>query len=115
MIEHKYYYVLGEGTIPLEGHGFPWPYGVGYDPFDSERPFILWEGVAHGAVGGSFTAKQVLDDSFSDHRRASGTEWILPLLQRVAGGEQVSVEEILKAYRAHHGAEPARKDYSSSQ
>ena len=95
--------VLGEGYDPQV---FGYPYGVDYSPDTPETPIIFWEGSGHMASGGLFTAAQALEAQWADHVRFAGVEWVVPLIERLARGELVALEEVLAAYKAVHGRLP---------
>ena len=95
--------VLGQGYDPKV---FGYPYGVDYSPDTPDTPIVFWEGSGHMASGGSFRADQALEGQWADHLRFAGVLWFVPLIERLARGEAVALEEVRLAYRAEHGRDP---------
>ncbi len=61
MSPHKRFVWLGRGN-----HG-NWPYEVGLDFDNSERPIVLAEGSGHGSMGGNFLLQETLDQVWQSH------------------------------------------------
>lgn len=101
------YYTLAKGTkaLPLAG-GFPWPYEVSLCFDRVSDPVGFSEGVAHGAQGGHFSANEALQPSWHDHLVQAEGEWLRPFIERLASGQHLDAEEVLRVFRSKHGKEP---------
>jgi len=99
-------YILGEGTNYLETSKYDWPYCIEYDSGNTATPFILSEGVAHGAMGGAFSAVNLLSGDWDKHIQYTKSEWLFPFAKRIASGEPVSIDEVIEAYKSVYGTEP---------
>jgi len=101
-------YHLGQGyrnnqnSQPFLG----WPFMVDYTPDNKSGVFYLSEGDTHNGNGCFMNAARVLEPVWREHLETAGTSWLLPILERIVGGETVPEREILEAYAAVHGAEP---------
>lgn len=100
-------YRLGHGTRsqPLAA-GFAWPFGIDWDTNDPRRPLWLWEGVAHGSAAANVTPTEALAPTWREHFAICDAMWLLPLLERMAVGDAVGWEEVVRAHVAAHGVEP---------
>lgn len=100
-------YKLGEGYPIHNGQPlYAWPYRVDYLPDYPNGVFYLSEGDTRNGNGSFFAAHQVLGSRWRDHVATAGVLWLVPLLERIAHGEDVDREEILKAYQQVHGTLP---------
>ena len=93
-------YQLGVGGTAV------YPYEVGYVPDQPQTPIYFAEGDAKFGSGGFFTATQALEPQWVEHLKTAGVIWFVPFLQRLAAGNIVALEEILKVFKSIHGHEP---------
>ena len=101
------FYALGEGGLE-NPDGTPsrsWPYEVAYAPHERPREFYLAEGDAKHGNGGFFSPAALLSATWRPHLEKTHTLWLLPILERMAGDDDVSLTEILDAYRREHGVD----------
>lgn len=102
------YYTLAKGEeITSYSSGYPWPYEVSICFDQVPFPVVIAEGVAHGAASTRLTAMDALKGHWQTHFAKSKGEWLVPILRRMAAGENVSAEEPVAAYKTIHGQEPA--------
>lgn len=83
-------------------------YGVEYHPnFESYgRMITVWEGTlgGNGKSGATLSPQELLKrvregKAFRRYFEITDCEWFIPYIQRMAEGNDVSIEEIKKAYR----------------
>jgi hypothetical protein len=106
-------YKLGEG-YPSTNEGKPlyaWPYTLYYAPDYPGGPFYLGAGDARNGNGTFLSAVEALRPEWREDLRIAEGEWLLPLLQRLAEGEDVACSEVLEAYRQVHGKAPSREEW----
>ena len=82
---------------------YSWPYEISYAPAYRPREFYLAEGDARNGNGGFFPAATVLEPQWRSHLKITDALWLLPILERMARGEIVAPEEILRAYEQEYG------------
>lgn len=107
-------YRLGEG-YPTTREGEPlysWPYTVHYAPGCEEGSFFLASGDARNGNGTFLRPEQVLEPQWRGELRVAGAEWLVPLLERMAQGEQVESSEVLAAYQMVHGEPAVREEWT---
>lgn len=107
-------YHLGKGyTTTRDGKPLrSWPYEVDYTPGCPRGEFFLSEGDARNGNGAFFAAADVLNGEWRAHLETAGALWLLPLLERMAGGQAVSSAEVLDAYRQVHGEPPPSEEWN---
>lgn len=109
--ESRCYYILGEGSAadndPKYREGYP--FVVWYFPNECPHPFMMGEGAGHAANSGFFPAEELVGEKWREHFRRADCLWLLPLLQRIAAGEELPPDEILNACQAHSGRPPERR------
>ncbi|GAA2130418.1 hypothetical protein [Glycomyces algeriensis] len=93
-----------------------WPVEVGIHPAGRDSVLSFSEGPHQINAGGLVHVANVLDESrtgvhplFARQFDATGLHWLVPLLVRLHGGEDVE-GEITAAYRERHGGPPERRD-----
>lgn len=102
---------LGLGSRPtVSADGFRWPHGVDWDAADPRRPLWLWEGVAHGHAAARLTPAEALAPAWRAHLALCDASWLVPLLERMAAGEHVAWDDIVRAHVAARGAQPVPLD-----
>ena len=99
------FYNLGKGHMTnAEGEpNYSWPYEISYAPDYRPREFYLAEGDARNGNGGFFPAATILEVQWRSHLKITQTLWLLPILERMARGEIVAPQEILRAYEQARG------------
>jgi hypothetical protein len=108
----RYYTLAKAEEITPYSSGYPWPYEVSLC-FDRVRyPVGIAEGVAHGAAAITLTATDALKDQWQTHFAKSKGEWLLPIIRRMAAGEDVAADEAMAAYKKMHKQEPASYEAS---
>jgi hypothetical protein len=70
-------------------------------------PIVVAEGVAHGAVATTLTTSDALHDRWRAHFKKSKGEWLIPIISRMASGENVRADEAIELYKTLHQDEPA--------
>ena len=106
-------YRLGQGyATTLEGKPlYSWPFTVDYAPDNPGGDFYLAEGDARNGNGGFFRAIEVLKPHWRDHLERAGVLWLIPLLERMARGEDVPSSDVLDVYRQEHGRLPTSEEW----
>ncbi len=106
-------YTLGEGcpTLPDGRRLSSWPLEVKYLPGHPGGEFYLAEGDARNGQSSFFSAAEVLAPHWRSHLATTETLWLIPLLERLAHGEPVPLEDILAAYQAVNGKPPPRVEW----
>jgi hypothetical protein len=102
----RYYTLAKAAEITPYSSGFPWPYEVSvcFDPV--RYPIVMTEGVAHGAAATTLTAVDALQDRWQQHFAKSKGAWLVPIISRMAAGENVAADEAVSAYKAIHNQDP---------
>lgn len=59
--------------------------------------------MGHSSGSGYFSADQLVENDWARHFEKTDCLWLLPLLKRIANGEAVGVDALLRAYEDHHG------------
>lgn len=73
-----------------------WAGGVEFLPDEAEYPVSFWEGPrGPKGAGGRISLKDAIEPMGVRKLTEFGAVWFLPVLQRLARGENVGVEEIL--------------------
>jgi hypothetical protein len=101
------FHQLACGRHALLPDGRPiWSHDIAvcFDPV--RRQIAFGEDIGHGGVGGTFTAGDAIGPQWARHFAIAGGEWLLPFVRRLADGEAVLAEEVLRIYRARHGHDP---------
>ena len=80
-----------------------YPYEVHYVPDDALTPILLAEGDARNGTGSRFSATQALEPQWRYHFEKTDSLWFVPFVERLARGESVGLNEILKEYKRIHG------------
>ena len=99
------FYTLGKGYMtnrdgePL----YSWPYEISYAPDYKPREFFMAEGDARNGNGNFFNAATLLETKWRSHLEITQTLWLLTILERLARGETVAPDEILRAYEEEQG------------
>ena len=109
----RYYMLAKAEVITPHSSGFPWPYEVSVCFEQVRYPVEMRQGVAHGAASITLTATDALTDQWQAHFATSQGEWLLPLIRRMASGDDVSADEAIAAFRKMHGCEPASYEADS--
>jgi hypothetical protein len=110
--QRVYHLAKGYGTT-RDGSPLPsWPYEVDYTPGCPRGEFFLSEGDARNGNGSFFPAAAVLQPQWRAHLETAGALWLLPLLERMAGGEAVLDTEVLDAYGQVHGNQPPSEEWN---
>jgi hypothetical protein len=79
--------------------------GIDYVP-DHTCSIVLWMGAfVPGQVGAHVSAEQALTNYRNAFVRLKG-EWFLPILERLANGETISIDEILRYGESATGQTP---------
>ncbi len=101
-------YHLGEGFRNGQNGQpfFGWPYRVDYTPDNATGVFYLSEGDGRNGNGSFMDAARLLEPVWREHLETAGVSWLIPLLERVVGGEVIAEREVLQTYAAVHGSEP---------
>ena len=108
----RYYTLAKAEEITPHSSGYPWPYEVSVC-FDGVRyPVVIAEGVAHGAASITLSAADALKDQWQGHFTKSKGEWLLPIIQRMASGENVAADDALATYQKMHKQEPVSYEAS---
>jgi hypothetical protein len=89
-----------------------YPYEVALSVELPEPLVMLSEGRGHASGGGFFTVADAASGRFSEHLRKAGADWIRPFLERLVAGEEVAECEVVAAFVARHGREPATSDWT---
>lgn len=108
------------GHSPDGAAGWPHPVTIGVLPRGAATLVNLSMGPHTINVGGQVGVARVirdgeLDETYAEEFDACGARWLVPYLARLAAGEEISEEELIGAYRARFGREPATEqsgDYS---
>ena len=106
-------YKLGEG-YPVTPEGkrlYSYPYTVYYTP-DADYPFYMGSGDARNGNGSFLSAKDMLRPEWQSDLQRAEAEWLIPLLERFAQGENITSAEILETYRQVHGKLPPHEDWT---
>jgi len=106
-------YLLAEGH-PTGSDGevlFLLPYRVHFTPGHKTGDFCLSAGDGRNGNGTFMTAATALEPEWRGDLESVGALWLLPLLQRMAGGEAVPASEILGAYKKQHGKKPRLEEW----
>lgn len=107
------YYTLAKAEeITPYSSGYPWPYEVSVCFERVRYPVVIAEGVAHGAAAITLTATDALKHQWQAHFAKSKGEWLLPIIRRIASGENVAADEVLVAYKKMHKQEPVSYEAS---
>jgi hypothetical protein len=106
-----YHLGTGYGTTREGKPLYSWPYSVDYTPGCPQGEFFLSEGDARNGNGAFFPAASVLGPEWRGHLETAGALWLVPLLERMARGEDVSRSEVLDAYRHVHGKPPPEEEW----
>lgn len=106
-------YTLGQGfATGLDGTPLRMlPCAVYYTPGYAGGEFYLSEGDGRNGGGSFLDAADVLQPPWRKLVSDAGAQWLAPLLERMAHGEEVSESEILNAYRQIHGKRPATEEW----
>ncbi|THV27332.1 hypothetical protein [Glycomyces paridis] len=90
---------------------FTWPYWIDVSVDGPQAQVAFAEGVAHGSAGGVFTLEEALSPQWRTHFERAEGEWLLPYLERLAGGGVVTETELRAAFTERHGREPEHYDW----
>lgn len=89
------------------------PAVIGICLTEAEPVVVISEGSGHLGAGGAFRIDEVLDRAgrlrstwCSLFERADAL-WTVPLLGRHAGGDPLTEDHVVEAYRSRHGTSPA--------
>ena len=85
-------------------------YAVDYAPNNKSGEFYLSSGDARNGNGTYLTAREALGITWRGDLNAAGALWLLPILERIAGGETLSPEQVFHAYRAQHGGQSPKSE-----
>lgn len=85
---------------------YSWPYRVHYTPGYPTGDFCLSSGDARNGNGSFITARVALEPQWRSDIDTAGALWLVPLLERMADGDDVPEAEILAAYHQVHGQQP---------
>lgn len=88
-----------------------YPYAVDYAPGHEAGEFYLSSGDARNGNGCFLTAREALEPQWRRDLESAGALWLVPLLERIAGGEAVTAAQVLDAYRAQHGEKPESEQW----
>ena len=94
-----------------EGDPFIWPYWIDVGVADPAKAVVLAEGVAHGAVGGTFSVEEALAPRWRRNFVKAEGEWLLPHLERIAAGHAVAEADLVRGFTDLHGREPEAYDW----
>lgn len=83
---------------------------VDYAPGNKSGEFYLSSGDARNGNGTYLTALEALSITWRGDLDAAGASWLVPILERIAGGETVSPEQMFQAYRAQHGGQSPQRE-----
>lgn len=104
-------YILGEKYhegLPGYDSNVSMPVGVGYEHTSTEK-VLFWIGHGNSSVSGYMQPVEATKNHVKTCKRLqlAGCRWFLPYIERMARGEEVSLEEIKQAYRDNNnGREP---------
>jgi hypothetical protein len=76
---------------------------ISYIPDRSQSPILIECPIPFLAAGNFLSPKESLKDKWIETFRETKAEWFLPLLRRMAAGEQVSLTEIQQAHQVARG------------
>jgi len=101
------YFVLARGSKPLPYAGdFPWPYEISLC-FDAvARPVGFVVGVGRDRPGTLLTPAEALEPHWEESFVNANGEWLLPFVARLAAGERLDRNEILRLSADTLGREP---------
>ena len=80
-------------------------FAVDYAPGNTSGEFYLSSGDGRNGNGTFLTAREALAINWRGDLDAAGALWLVPILERIAGGETVLPEQVFHAYRAQHDGE----------
>lgn len=101
-------YKLGEGygRTPEGTRLFTCPEIVYYTPSYPGADFYLGDGDTRNGGGTFVGTSQMLQPQWRRHLELAEVLWLVPLLERMAGGETVEASEVFRAYKQAHGTKP---------
>lgn len=96
------------------GDPYVYPYDVDLIIENGTWTIGFGEGVGHASVGAVVSAEEALEPGWSEHIRLAEGQWVLPYVQRIHAGTEVSPEEIVEEFERRHGRAPRILDEFSS-
>lgn len=111
--QYKRVYKLGEGyAITSEGEPlYSVTFTIHYTPGFEGGNFYMASGDARNGNGTFLHPHQILEPHWRRDLLASGAEWLLPLLERMAQGEDITDVGVLTLYQKVHGKQPAHEEW----
>ena len=107
-------YELGTG-YPITKEGKPllsWPYIVYYAPGHKTGDFYVGDGDARNGGGTFINARDLLAIEWKGHLNIAGASWLVPILERIAGGETTEPSMVFAAYKQVHGKTPPIEEWN---
>lgn len=106
-------YLLAQGyMMGLDGKPiYSWPYRVHFTPGYKPGDFCLSSGDARNGNGSFMSAATALETQWRGDLESAGALWLVPLLERMAGGEEVPASEVFAAYKKVHGKKPRLEEW----
>ena len=77
---------------------------ISYVPARVGTPILIECPIPFFSAGGFFSPAEALGPPWAELFVQAQAEWFVPLLRRMAGGEEVSLAEVQRAHRAARGS-----------
>jgi hypothetical protein len=94
-------------TAEEEARGWRWRYRTDLAVAGVDSRVAISETAPRENHGGALRLHELLDtDTWDEHLQRAGATWLLPVLRRLADGEDVGQAEVHALFRDRHGREP---------